>query len=335
MIKYRLLLLVIAMLSLPAHSAPDCPDTQLLSGKLITDICWDCIFPIRIAGVNMFGSAGNVPSGATSKKLCTCQDGNGVIHPGFASSMWEPNSLVELVRTPGCFMSLNGAKINVDSRNRGNHAGKEGDSDNLSFYHYHYYSFPIMELLELVSYATCKGDHYQDIDVIYMSEFDPTWNRDELSFFTFPESAAFANPIAKMACLADAITAANGSPLDSLMWCAGSWGSIYPVAGHANWSSSIIRTTSLLTARAINALHRRGMLRKTMGDANMCTKGISPIMPKSQYKLSMFWPRPEANGSHWIGESTYLWGQWRRIPATGEDHSYVVFRWNDCCMTAL
>ena len=30
-----------------------CPDAGLLSAKLLTDICWDCIFPIRIAGTSI------------------------------------------------------------------------------------------------------------------------------------------------------------------------------------------------------------------------------------------------------------------------------------------
>jgi conjugal transfer pilus assembly protein TraU len=34
-----------------------------------------------------------------------------------------------------------------------------------------------------------------------------------------------------------------------------------------------------------------------------------------------------------IGESPLTWGEWRNIPAVGEDHLYLLWRWNDCCAT--
>ena len=27
------------------------------------------------------------------------------------------------------------------------------------------------------------------------------------------------------------------------------------------------------------------------------------------------------------------WGVWRTLPGPGEDHLYVLWRWNDCCAT--
>jgi len=50
----RLRALFAALLCLCLRPAPaadaGCPDAELFSGKLITDICWACLFPIRIAG---------------------------------------------------------------------------------------------------------------------------------------------------------------------------------------------------------------------------------------------------------------------------------------------
>ena len=45
-----------------------------------------------------------------------------------------------------------------------------------------------------------------------------------LAFYTNPEAAWLANPVALAACLADAAAASAGSPIDSLFWCAGTWG---------------------------------------------------------------------------------------------------------------
>ena len=51
---------------------PLCADAGLWSGKLITDICWNCLFPIRAAGASLGG--GNVPSMATDQVFCFCND---------------------------------------------------------------------------------------------------------------------------------------------------------------------------------------------------------------------------------------------------------------------
>jgi conjugal transfer pilus assembly protein TraU len=35
--------------------------------------------------------------------------------------------------------------------------------------------------------------------------------------------------------------------------------------------------------------------------------------------------------NHATGASSAAWGMWRDVPATGEDHSYLIFQWTDCC----
>ena len=42
-----------------ASADPGCIDANIISGKLITDMCWDCIFPLRIGGVPMPGGSGD------------------------------------------------------------------------------------------------------------------------------------------------------------------------------------------------------------------------------------------------------------------------------------
>ena len=96
-----LLAVVLALSQTPVRAAdPACPDAELFSGKLITDVCWACLFPIRIAGMPLFG--GTVPAGAASAPFCACNDGLGVPHPGFTVGMWEPARLIELVHAPRC-----------------------------------------------------------------------------------------------------------------------------------------------------------------------------------------------------------------------------------------
>ena len=70
------------------------------------------------------------------------------------------------------------------------------------------------------------------------------------------------------------------------------------------------------------------------GNDALCGGSIYPMIPKSQYKMSMLFPIAEASGKccHPIGQSTFLWGEWRNIPAVGEDFVYMLWRYTDCCL---
>ena len=335
---WRILALLIVMSFLWGASArvraadAACPDAELFSGKLISDVCWACLFPVRIAGLSMFGGA--VPEGAASGVLCRCNDALGVPHPGFTVGLWEPARLVELVHAPRCSPALGGIRLPMGSRRLMGTAGQaEYDAADTAFYNYHWYAFPLLILLDLFWDDRCNPDGYTDFDVLYLSELDPTWNHDELAFFTSPEAAWLANPVALSACLADAAAATAGTPIDALFWCAGSWGNLYPFTGRGPTLGARTRESSLAGARSLAALHRRGLARRTMGTDALCESPIAPFLPKSQYKLSMFYPLPETQRAHVIGESPLRWGEWRNIPAIGEDHLYLLWRWNDCCAT--
>lgn len=321
-----------------AGAGLSCPDAELFGPRLFTDICWACLFPIRVAGIPI--TPGIAPSGASKDSLCMCADNLGVYMPGIVNSMWEPARLVEVVRKPGCAMSLGGSALPLgDKRQWGSlyeaHAGGAVSSEKNSFYSVHYYAFPILSILELYMPKRCSADGYTDFDIIQLSEIDPTWNNDELSFFVNPESAAVSNPIAQAACLADSSLGVVGKEgLDTLWWCGGTWGNLYPMAGVAT-PSDFSRTTSLIASRTLGLMHRRGQAHLTMGEATQCRAKIFPTIPKSQYKMSMFFPRPETKRAHSIGSHPWNWqgGEGRAIPMVGEDALYMLFRWNDCCNT--
>jgi conjugal transfer pilus assembly protein TraU len=329
-IRQSILAVLLALLMLRAQAAdPGCHDAELFSGKLITDVCWACLFPVRIAGIPIGG--GQAPNGATNQSVCACNDALGVPHPGFSLGMWEPARIVELVHSPRCSSALGGIRLPIGSRRLlGSVGNAEGDGSDGAFYNYHWYAFPLLILLDLFWDDRCNPDGYVDFDVLYLSELDPTWNNSELAFFTNPEAAFVANPIAQSACLVDGAAATLGEPRDELFWCAGTWGWLYPFSGHQS-ARGRPRETSLWAARSLAALHRRGLARRTMGSDALCSAPIAPFLPKSQYKLSMFFPLPETQRGHVIGESPVRWGMWRNIPAVGEDHLYILWRWNDCC----
>lgn len=320
------------LLTSPAtFAAGQCPNAELLSGKLFSDICWDCMFPIKIAGVS-FGS-GDEPDGAVSDIICACEDNLGIPMPGFVMGMWEPARVIEVVRGSGCSPSLGGIRLPLsDIRYQGTGGYSKLDVKEGAFYHYHYFAFPLLVMLEMFIDESCIADGFSDFDLMYFSEIDPTWNNEQLAFFTHPEAAAFANPLAVAACSQDAIASTAGKPQDAMFWCAGAWGTLYPFSGKHSSAGSFAQNTSLLATRAIASVHRRALARRTMGDDAMCHGKIAPMIPKSQYKMSFFFPTAEADSSHVIGESDAIWGANRKIPGVGEDAVMILFRWNDCCV---
>lgn len=310
-----------------------CKSSNLISGKLITDVAWSSLFPIRIAGVTLVG--GDFPDDAVEKPVCMCPDDKNLPRPGLTTSMWEPARLIEFQRIPGCSSVLNGTQLPFEETFLGMHGENvvSGEQESSSFTHYHYYAFPLLSMLDLFTRRSCSADGFLDLDLMYISELDPTWNNDELAFFTSPEAVAVANPIAVAACAAEAVSSQSKKPIDSMFWCAGSWGEIYPLSGHVSGGYGVLMDTALRTSKVLASLHRRGLSWKTMGEESMCEGKIYPMLPKSQYKFNIIYPLPQTRSDFVIGESVLKWGANRIIPGVAEDPIYVIWRWNDCCNT--
>lgn len=319
-----------------AASEVGCVDANIISGSLITDVCWDCVFPIKVAGVSLSGSKykDRVPDGAAKRPFCMCWDNLGVPKPGVSTSFWQPNRLAEYQRVSGCASVLNGIRFPFNRLNQGTqNKAEERPNENKTYRHYHYYAFPVMLMLDIFVPGHCNPGAFQDLDVMYMSEVDPTWNADELAFFANPEAALVATPLAATACVPDAVAANLSEPIKELYWCAGSWGMLYPFTGNVLGRDGVLRTTSLMAARTLAALHRRGLEWLTVGDEVMCGGEIAPFIPKNQYRFTLMYPTPETDDSHVLGESDLLWGMGRVMPSVGEDPVYLLWRWLDCCNT--
>src|SRR5690606_25186280 len=101
--------------------------------------------------------------------------------------------------------------------------------DNSSFFHVHAYRFPIMRLLGITPSQCHEGGVFMPE---YLSELDPSWEDDSLDMVLFPESSLFGNPATQAACAIDAAAATFNLASDTLFWCAGSQGGMYPITGH-------------------------------------------------------------------------------------------------------
>ena len=244
-----------------------CRNAGVFSTRLINNVCWSCMFPIKVAGITVSGgkSKDRIPDGASKAKgLCVCYDNLGVGIPGIPSSFWEPYRLAEYVRPSGCSQVLLGKRFPFDRLNRGR-AELNAMSDQKNglkggaFFHYHYYSFPVASMLSMYMPENCNPGYFNDLDVMYLSEVDPTWQHDELAFFTNPESALFANPLTAISCIPDAFATMVDDTFNKLWWCAGSWGTILPPAGNIALGTSTLNATSMELKRMLYVLHRRGI----------------------------------------------------------------------------
>jgi conjugal transfer pilus assembly protein TraU len=303
--------------------------------------------------MTIFDEGNDLPDGATEKSFCSCSGDEGIPMLGVTAGAWLPARLIEVVRKPYCSPILGGTSFNNGVRLWGGRKEVEGDGSDKTYYNYHYWAFPLFAILQLFVQNNCNAGGLRNLDMMYMSELDPTWNVDELAFFMNPEAIVFANPLAVAACTVDCATTTVSQPMTSLFWCAGCWGNLYPFVGNIASDASAPRDTSLLTARVLASLHRKALAHKTYGDDALCGGQIYPMIPKQQYKLSTLFPLAEAdteefestdangvkhtkildNCCHWIGESTFKWGEHRTIPGTGEDYVYLIWRYTECCLT--
>lgn len=343
-----------------------CPSASVFGSRMLSSVCWSCLFPIKIAGVSM-GSQGNkAPSRAANTGFCYCPGCGYIGRFGVTVGYWSPSRLIEQVKQPGCSPSLGGADLGslspyVEKINRGRQGGQVGQEDmgeRGSLSHWNYFTYPVLAILGLFDSFDCVDDGASEFDLLHTSLVFPNWTDDSLASYLQPEGAMFGNPIAALAQPIDCVSATtNYGPVDALFWISGCWGSHYPLTGHVSGrTESQIQAASLRTSRALFMLHRIGLTKRQGGNDAVCKAQYEPIMSKSFYRKQQFWPMPESGdrmtnpsgegtgdspfslGSmqptccHALGASTLTHGEWRKIPATAEDHVHLVWRWVDCCV---
>jgi conjugal transfer pilus assembly protein TraU len=297
----------------------------------ITDICWSCLFPITIGGMRVSASGEDTENPRTP--ICRCPIPiPPYIRIGFPVSFWEPVRLVDVTRTPYCLVNLGGiSMMDRGVQGRGSVANNSGNRMRHSFYHVHWYIYPLIYWLELLTDFICLEK--TSFDVAYMTELDPLWNDDETAFILNPEAVLFGNPIAQAACAADCITASTGFPLDLLFWCGGCQGSLYPFTGTISAHVGGVQGSLLALQRMIAKLHREGLLWGYTGVDGLCDKYPMPIIRKTQYKTQMVYPIPSTiKGCHPLGRSEALWGAGKEYPYQGEDFGYLIWRKRNCCL---
>jgi conjugal transfer pilus assembly protein TraU len=336
-IKMKLLILLICILTAKSVEAKFPCSGHFVNP--ITDICWSCLLPISIGPIPIARGGGpkNRDIANPTSPICSCVKANIPI-PGISIGFWEPTRLVDITRTPYCMTNLGGiqmgptkmTKISSYQRGYGNHHAHH------SFYHLHYYIYPLIYWLELITDFICLEKSI--FDVAYMSEFDVTWNDDKFQQLINPEVWLFGNPIAQAACALDCAAATSSTPMDSLFWCAGCWGNMYPLSGANADHIGGVQNSSLLTTRIISKMHRLGLAQETSTNdsshnGKLCHKNRALKIKKSQYKLQMVNPKSTSGpvGCWPLGLSDMIYSPLKEYPYDGQDFGYLIWRKKNCC----
>jgi conjugal transfer pilus assembly protein TraU len=300
----------------------------------ITDLCWSCLFPLSIGPATVNKNLSSSDPENPKDLICLCpRPPLPVPVPGVPVGFWEPIRMVDVTRTPYCLVGMGGLCFS-NSAKKGTHSitGDQKRAKEHSFYHVHWYIYPIIYWLELLIDFICLDK--KPIDLAYLTELDPTWNDDEISAILSPEVFLFANPLAQAACSIDCATASVSYSRDPFFWCAGCQGGIYPFTGNVEHHAGGVQASLLLTQRMAAKMHRQGMAMGTCGKEALCGKYVMPVIRKKQYRTQMVYPRAATNkelGCHPMGKGSVLLETGREYPWKGEDFVYFIWRKNNCC----
>lgn len=296
----------------------------------ITDICWKCVFPLTIMGMDVVRGNASPPVPRSSICMCNRPPLNLPV-PGIPVGFWEPVRMVDVTRTPYCLVNMGGMQV---ARSGVSYRGDVEEDAHTglhhSFYQVHWYVYPIMYWLEVLMDFICLEN--TSIDLAYLTELDPLWNDDEKSFILNPEAVLFGNVLAQAACAADCVASSTNLPLDSLFWCSGCQGGLYPFTGTLSDHAGGVQASLLIAGRFMAKLHREGLLWGTYGSQGLCSKYPMPIIKKSQYRLQMTYPIPTTSNCYPMGHTEVFWQGGKEFPYKGSDFGYLVWRRRDCCL---
>lgn len=285
------------------------------------------MFPLSIAAVPvMHGPMPDAAGPITTVPICECPAPPPLfVRIGVPLSMYNPNTVIEAVTDPMCMPSLGldlGSLVPAGTLG-GTDSAKNSTGVPRSFYQAHKLAFPMMYLLGLFLDSICFQQ--TDIDIMFLTEVDPSWNEDEIAAYLAPEALLFGNPVVALSCMADAVTAAAFHTLDPLFWCKGSHGMAYPMTGNVQ-SKSMVEDSASASENLLYHLHRLG-LGTTPG---LCFKIPTPIWRKADYRLQIIKPVPHPVGMT-IGQTGLMWGMGKNPPYMGDNFVYLIFKKLNCC----
>lgn len=306
----------------------------------ITDICYSCFFPIRIGSTSVFDTG--IPDDMTEGAIvgiCPLPGTPPIPRVGINVSYWEPYALADVVKEPWCFMSMG---FSLKTPNSNMLEGKDSYSEGSPQHgqgrtmEIHWYKYPLFHLLNVVTDIACVQTSSISIDIMYMTEIDPTWLDEDSALILFPESMLFNNQAAALSCTPDATLTTTGAftSIDALFWCMGNQGLTYPFVGKTTTNQSGISNAVTLMERFNAKLHRQGFVNEThsTNPAN-CVATPDVYLPKSRYRYQMTRPTPSPDWCWPYGTNTSLWEAGRDLPAASAgNYAFINWRKRSCLM---
>lgn len=296
----------------------------------ISDVCWRCLFPLSIGNFKVVNASLFDPENATtasgsSRPIEICPG-----RLGLNIGYWEPIALTDVTDTPYCLVNLGGTKLNLGLKQSRGGRHVVGNGQQHAFFHVHWYKYPLIAWLNLITSAGCH--QHGDFDIAYLTELDPTWQDSEMSFVLSPESSLFSNPIAQGACAFDSISSSlNNTPVDKLFWCAGSQGTHYPLTGHVNSPISPVQTALLLTERMNYKMHRQSLISDSSPkQGEICIEHHYPVTPKSRYRYEIVNQVPDGKHCYPSGHTTLDMEAGKIRMHTQDQYGFLVWRKRNC-----
>lgn len=299
----------------------------------VTETAWMEIPPIKMGGLTLMAGSGYDTPDIASSLYCICPFPPPVFYRiGIPVSFWEPHKTVSTTKDPYFFPEL-GMEIGFSFGSGNFHGTSQSATEGThphTFYQSHWLFYPIWAIIGLLKDLGCVQGG--GIDVFYMTEIDPLWNDDSLSLIIHPEVLLFQNPIAQLACVADAVSVNLWRPMEALFWCIGSGGSAYPLTGRSPDESMIQASLSIANKMTYKLSRELLLWDKAL---NWCTPVISPIWVKPHFKYQQ--QRPTVRMvAHPVGLSSWRY-QTLANPSTGtgvgssENFSWLFFQKSVCC----
>lgn len=320
-------LALIAVLLIPGFTSANASQCKGHFVNPITDICWDCLFPLTI-GASAVVKSSYPDTSNPSNPICLCSTET-LPRLGVSIGYWEPFALVDVTRKPYCMVNL-GVQLHIKDQGLGGSQMPDTDGRG-AFYYVHWYKYPVIYWLQILTSLGCMQT--DGFDVMYPSELDPTWNDSELAFVLNPEATLFSHPVARASCALDATKSLVGTAVDTLFWCQGAQGSTYPLTGFVANQVSPISAATLLAERMDFKLHRMGAIPDSVGKNSpaLCKTRNSAIMPKSRYRYQMVNSLPDAKRCHQFGYSVVTWEAGHTYPGDGDNFGFLIWRKRNCC----
>jgi len=308
---------------------------QSSSHNPLTEVCWQCMFPFKIAGVTVAAASNDTPDvpDSSSSAVCICPMPPPVFERvGVTVSFWEPARFIEVVKDAYCFPSIGSGRAPTKDgfQNGGSEDGGTTQEGQVTFFQAHYAIYPVWSILGAFTDSACLES--SGFDMAYMTEVDSTWNDDLFAQIIYPETLLFGNMPAQLSCIADSVSSNAGLPLSPLYWCIGSEGSTYPMSGSVN-DDNLVQASLAVASRLIYKMARIGAICDV--GLNYCTCIPTPIWVKHNYRFNLAKP---VTGFQCIppGRSALFWGSGKNppLPNTGDspdNFMYIVFRKRVCC----